>query len=417
MNQDELLIKYITGEADPAEIKNAEEWISADQRNRREYERLQLIWEESKKLNSPVTIDEHQAWLRFQTMVENKKPAARLPISLNWLRVAAILIVLAGATWIYLSSIPDKKENQPTIAENITVNSGNSTRTQILPDGSAVTLNKNSSIFYPAVFKEQTRPVKLQGEGFFTVTPDASKPFIVSVSGLDIKVVGTSFFIRSNSRMTDVEVKTGIVKLIKPNDSTILQPNEFIKMPVNDTTPMKYLVFKKLQSEKVLQFLRDNKKKLIESDTSNLKVRADKQDSAILSSKIKLFNAVRMAGGDTIQFGGVTLDSFVKRMVRNGEVNFSVQPDTSSLESQQYRDIIKNILRDLLEEKVENSPQDIHSFRLTGAEFYVNGKKQEAGIFQKFRNKFISTRKDYGIYYGAEKVTTKHGIHIESVNL
>ena len=37
------------------------------------------------------------------------------------------------------------------------------------------------------------RPVELDGEGFFTVTKDASRPFTVQTQKYDVRVLGTEF--------------------------------------------------------------------------------------------------------------------------------------------------------------------------------------------------------------------------------
>ncbi|MDR1415227.1 MAG: FecR domain-containing protein [Odoribacteraceae bacterium] len=62
-----------------------------------------------------------------------------------------------------------------------------------LPDGSRVWLNSESRITYPTRFTGDERRVWLHGEAYFEVTPDASRPFIVSVDACEARVLGTSF--------------------------------------------------------------------------------------------------------------------------------------------------------------------------------------------------------------------------------
>lgn len=66
-----------------------------------------------------------------------------------------------------------------------------------LSDGTEVWLNAESSLRYPASFQGKERRVELIGEGYFDVTPDETKPFIVSSEGQEVAVLGTEFNINS----------------------------------------------------------------------------------------------------------------------------------------------------------------------------------------------------------------------------
>lgn len=63
-----------------------------------------------------------------------------------------------------------------------------------LPDGSRIWLNAASSIKYPVVFSKMERRVEVDGEVYFEVAPDKTKPFIVNVRNIaEVKVTGTHF--------------------------------------------------------------------------------------------------------------------------------------------------------------------------------------------------------------------------------
>ncbi|MDR1415751.1 MAG: DUF4974 domain-containing protein, partial [Odoribacteraceae bacterium] len=61
------------------------------------------------------------------------------------------------------------------------------------PDGTSVTLNAASRLVFPRRFAAGERRVRLEGEAFFDVSPDASRPFIVEAEGLVVRVSGTRF--------------------------------------------------------------------------------------------------------------------------------------------------------------------------------------------------------------------------------
>lgn len=66
-----------------------------------------------------------------------------------------------------------------------------------LSDGTVVWLNAMSELKYPVDFMGDKRVVKLTGEAYFDVKPDAGKAFIVEVEDYQIKVLGTSFNVSS----------------------------------------------------------------------------------------------------------------------------------------------------------------------------------------------------------------------------
>ena len=104
----------------------------------------------------------------------------------------------------------------------------------VLPDGTHVWLNSGSSLEFPSSFENfDLRKVSLNGEGYFEVTPDKSKAFIVNTSKLDVKVYGTSFSVNaydSYDEMTIalVEGKIGVIddRGTREKELVVLKPNE-----------------------------------------------------------------------------------------------------------------------------------------------------------------------------------------------
>ena len=84
----------------------------------------------------------------------------------------------------------------------------------ILPDGSMVKLNANSSIEYPEKFVSGTRHVKLSGEAFFEVTKDSLHPFRIETTHAAVEVLGTSFNVSAypEADRVEVNVETGKVR-------------------------------------------------------------------------------------------------------------------------------------------------------------------------------------------------------------
>lgn len=164
--------------------------------------------------------------------------------SWKWSAAASVLLV-AGLALIYAHWF--KQDKSIAVYEKmISASEGNLLEKHndsdqlmkvVLPDGSEVTLEKNSRISYPVVFEKNKREVYLIGEAFFQVKKDPKKPFLVFANELVTKVLGTSFRIKAfgEDKNVLVIVKTGRVSVfanqqIKTQDpetsGLVLTPNQ-----------------------------------------------------------------------------------------------------------------------------------------------------------------------------------------------
>ncbi len=93
----------------------------------------------------------------------------------------------------------NEEENIITANDFNTLVVGDGNRSAInLPDGTKVWLNSGSKLIYPVTFTKSKREVYLEGEAYFDVTHNKEWPFFVRAKNLDIKVLGTEFYVSSN---------------------------------------------------------------------------------------------------------------------------------------------------------------------------------------------------------------------------
>ena len=212
---DELLTKYLLGEADAGEQEAVQQWINLSVSNKKYFDHVQLIWETSKKLDIPSTINTDDAWMRFRhRTLDSSKHQAPVKSMTGSIRLrAAVIVVLAVCTALLTYFLMDRLSN-----ESRRVTAQLNPVIDTLPDGSVVTLNKNSSITYPERFKQ--RNLELQGEAFFNVTPDRNRPFVIHVNDITVTVVGTSFNVKNTGGKTQVLVETGTVRVTR-NQTTV----------------------------------------------------------------------------------------------------------------------------------------------------------------------------------------------------
>src|SRR5690606_27417661 len=240
VNED-MLIKYLVGEATDEEKAFVEKWLTENEENRKQYRDFQLLWETSEKLASESELDENLAWGRFkQHLVANesavdrgedigvttaKEPVYRVPA---WIKIASSIVLISIGIWLSFYGYNRSSLNQ------VLVETVNYTLVDTLADGSIITLNRNSKIQYPKYFAKDHRNIKLlEGEAFFDVAPDSSKPFHVFFNDVDVKVVGTSFNIKIDEDETELIVETGVVEVSKKHVVIRLKRDEAVHIDRN----------------------------------------------------------------------------------------------------------------------------------------------------------------------------------------
>jgi transmembrane sensor len=126
----------------------------------------------------------------------------------------------------------------------------------ILPDGSKVWLNSESSIRYPVAFVGNERKVFVTGETYFEVAKDKTKPFRVVAVNITVEALGTQFNVNAYSNEPwfattliegSVRITTGSKEnVLKPGQQAQLDDNNFnvINTDVDDVTAWKNNLFK-----------------------------------------------------------------------------------------------------------------------------------------------------------------------------
>lgn len=156
--------------------------------------------------------------------VPRQKPAPR-----RLLRYAAAAAILIIATTAALYFVPHPKPGAaiPVALTTIRVPHGGQEKLT-LSDGTTVWLNGDAVLAYPSTFDTARNVNLLEGEAFFEVAADVTKPFIVHSQQLHTQVLGTSFDIRNYRGHYMVAVATGKVKVYYKDKTNTLQLSNLI---------------------------------------------------------------------------------------------------------------------------------------------------------------------------------------------
>lgn len=337
---DDLLIRYLAEETTETESAAVESWLSESEANHRKLAAYRVLFEESKALKPGVFGDVDKAWERLEQRIDSH--AETVPPAYpfkKWLAVAAsLLILLSAATWFYLhraGTIHLYANEQPLVDS--------------LPDGSLISLNKNSSLsFKPG----KTREAILTGEAFFDVKHDAAHPFQVRVNDVLINVLGTSFNVKTIGNQTEIQVKSGIVSVSGENQQVQLEAGEKVL-----TIPNGHWLKQAQTNFNINQY----------PGLVNALLKDPKKWASLLK-------------------------------------NFTVNTDTSS-QTYKNKALVRLIIAQLVSEGIIQ-PGGVPTFHLNGTGFIINGVLEPDAVFRRYKAKYLPSD-DFTIALGDEPIKGK----------
>lgn len=212
----EILQQYIEGKLDRQQKEEVAEWLDKDEGNMQEYLLLRGIYD--------ATLWSEPG--RQSAFGHGKQ----IRLLREFLKIAAIFIVAFGCSY-YLISRPEKSLEPEVNMQTVYVPEGQRAEV-MLADGSKVWLNAKTSLSFPDRFEGEERCVTLDGEGYFEVTKDATKHFIVSSGNYRVKVLGTEFNVKAYSQNNYFETALlkGSVEVASnyTNEKIMLTPNTYV---------------------------------------------------------------------------------------------------------------------------------------------------------------------------------------------
>ncbi|MCF8236596.1 MAG: FecR domain-containing protein [Saprospiraceae bacterium] len=217
---EEKVIQWIILESRQAlpatEAQSLAEWRADDPSHEEFYQQNKLIWQSSAE-TIPVDIpDVSSAWDRFASSQQIRTTTKQsAPARWQWLKVAAILVALAGiGIWVFQANgLNDTLEITTIAAVDGPIE-------QVLADGSTIQLNAGSTLEVTGdLMTGSTRLVALKGEGFFQIHRDPSRPFIIVANDMKVEVLGTSFHVLSDDELFEVVVREGRVAVSRADGS------------------------------------------------------------------------------------------------------------------------------------------------------------------------------------------------------
>ena len=209
-------------------------------------------------------VDTKSAYLNVQNRIKREGRYILFFSSLS--RIAAVLFIpLLITSGVLLYRQLNFKENQQFAMQEITSPSG--VRSQvILPDGSNVWLNAESTIKFKVPFDQKSRDVSLSGEAFFNIRKNPDLPFIVNTGAINVKVLGTRFNYKAFKDENKIEIVLAEGKISLTTDGE-KSGNEVIMKPGDRAVFDKTSNIIRLTNEKIEKYIAWHEGKLVFDET------------------------------------------------------------------------------------------------------------------------------------------------------
>jgi len=214
-NLDLLMHRYITNQVSERERIKIEAWLNVMKAERTT--ELELSKEDEERIFQKMTnnldnVDDVIALFPRQNRL-------RLFFAHQWVQIAAsVLVVLSVSLTIW--SILDESKSVELIASV-------GKEKVILNDGTLVWLQEGSKFSYYQK-EDGIRHAEFTGEALFEVAKDPNNPFTIACGKIIVKVLGTSFNLKTDQESIELKVLTGKVNLSSTEDKTGVNvaPNE-----------------------------------------------------------------------------------------------------------------------------------------------------------------------------------------------
>lgn len=233
------LYKFFEGTASFEEEKAVRQWLeeSADNRHaffkeRKLFDAMLLLGDENKIKTRKKSLQIHLSSLRTELM-----------------KIAAVVGITLAGSYFYFQQLHEK---ELMAMQTISVPAGQ--RINItLNDGTNIWLNARTSLTYPMKFSKKNRQVILDGEAYFEVARDETRPFIVQTDKYNVEVLGTKFDVDAYSETGEFEttLMSGSVRvasatdpkqqlMLKPDSKAYLQEGKLLVASVDDYNPYRW---------------------------------------------------------------------------------------------------------------------------------------------------------------------------------
>lgn len=208
-----IISRYLRGASTEDEIKVLYSWLSESEENRQLFAGLSANMSLHRNTTaSDIEVRKEKMLSRLNARIDASAEKKKKTSVFVWASgIAAAAVVILGL-FLFLPA------KCPVPEDVILSNNTEATHLYNLPDGSKVCLMPGTTISYN-VSGVSERHIRLDGNGFFDIAKDSLRPMTVMTKDVNLRVLGTSFTVKSKQGYQDTEIvlETGSVRLTTPS--------------------------------------------------------------------------------------------------------------------------------------------------------------------------------------------------------
>ena len=213
-----LIMSYLDGHCTAEEAHELLLWVAESEENRLYFKALKEqheVWNltdfampELDEADVEAALDAVNA--KIDAIEETETNVVQMP----WLRRNYRYVSGVAAAFLIALFVGFLVRNSFNSTVTYAYNSENES-SYVLPDGTTVSFNSESTISYPEHFAKSTRSVDFEGVAYFDVTKDEAHPFVLHCNNMDVEVLGTSFLLNAekDAERYILDLYTGKVKM------------------------------------------------------------------------------------------------------------------------------------------------------------------------------------------------------------
>ena len=290
-----LIMSYLDGQCSAEEARELLLWVAESEENRLYFKALKdqyEVWNltdfampELDEADVEAALDAVNA--KIDAIEETETNVVQMP----WLRRNYRYVSGVAAAFLIALFVGFLVRNNPFNSTVTYAYNGQNESSYVLPDGTSVNFNSESTISYPEHFTKSERSVDFEGVAYFDVAKDETHPFVLHCNKMDVEVLGTSFLLNAekNAERYTVDLYTGKVKMTafdeKGNVLSLVEVNPGERGVWNTSSSelktMNYSEVKEdeLKTEHVLVFNNEMLSKIVEALEYIYKVEIDLGES------------------------------------------------------------------------------------------------------------------------------------------
>lgn len=215
---EDLLYSYFKGDIDEPGKQQLAEWLAADPSHKDIWNRHSEQWAIAASLYF-MENEKNDFETNFSHLIKAEKQKHLHVVWRKWRNIAAVVLALISVGisayyWGMENIVVEPQEILSELPARIITPMGSRSEV-VLPDGTHVWMNSGTKLSFIYDKKEMVRNATLDGEAYFEVARDTSRPFVVQTKKLQVKVLGTKFNMKaySEDHLENVSLLSGRVNV------------------------------------------------------------------------------------------------------------------------------------------------------------------------------------------------------------